>query len=183
MTRALRLWPLLTGTQRYEKVVSTRGRGQGQYIDAPILAYLIETPQGRILYDVGCDYRKIASPELRLQFFEPKRPRFEPPQMSEEQRIPRYLERLGLTAKDIDVVFLGHLHYDHAGGLCDLSGCEVHVHRDELAAAKGNLDGGIFQDELAGADRWHLQSQEYSVARGVQALGTSGHTAGHMSLF
>ncbi len=56
MTRAMRLWPLLTGTQRYEKVVSTRGRGHGHFIDAPILAYLIETPNGRILYDVGCDY-------------------------------------------------------------------------------------------------------------------------------
>ena len=47
MTRALRLWPLLTGTQRYEKIVSTRNRGHGQFIDAPILAYLIETPNGR----------------------------------------------------------------------------------------------------------------------------------------
>jgi N-acyl homoserine lactone hydrolase len=76
MSRALRLWPLLTGTQRYEKVVSTRDRGHGHYIDAPILAYLIETPHGRILYDVGCDYRKIATPELRERFFEPMRPQF-----------------------------------------------------------------------------------------------------------
>ena len=37
MSRALRLWPLLTGTHRYEKIVSTRNRGHGQYIDAPIL--------------------------------------------------------------------------------------------------------------------------------------------------
>ncbi len=99
MTRALRLWPLLTGAQRYEKIVSTRGRGQGHFIDAPILAYLIETPQGRILYDVGCDYTKIASPALNARFFEPMRPMFEPPQMSDEQRIPRYLERLGLAAR------------------------------------------------------------------------------------
>src|SRR5579863_4251166 len=108
MSRALKLWPLLTGTQRYEKIVSTRNRGHGVYIDAPILAYLIETPNGRILYDVGCDYRKIAAPELRHSFFEPMRPLFEPPRMSEEQRIPRYLERLGLDVNDIDVVFLGH---------------------------------------------------------------------------
>lgn len=38
MSHALRPWPFLTGTQRYEKAVSTRGRGQGQFIDAPILA-------------------------------------------------------------------------------------------------------------------------------------------------
>jgi N-acyl homoserine lactone hydrolase len=69
MTRALRLWPLLTGTHRYEKVVSTRNRGHGEFIDAPILAYLIETSNGRILYDVGCDYRKIATPELRAAIY------------------------------------------------------------------------------------------------------------------
>jgi N-acyl homoserine lactone hydrolase len=146
MSRALRLWPLLTGTQRYEKIVSTRDRGHGVFIEAPILAYLIETPLGRILYDVGCDYSKIASPDLQQRFFEPMRPVFEPPRMSAEQRIPQYLRRLGLSVQDIDVVFLGHLHFDHAGGLGDVPGCEVHVHRDELAAARSGLDGGVFQD-------------------------------------
>ena len=183
MSRALRLWPLLTGTQRYEKVVSTRNRGQGEFIDAPILAYLIETPNGRILYDVGCDYRKIATPELRSKFFDPMRPMFEPPKMSEDLRIPHYLRRLGLTAKDIDIVLLGHLHFDHAGGLCDVPGCEVHVHTDEINAAMTKLDKGVFDDELAGAAQWKMQSGEYEVAAGVQAINTPGHTAGHMSLF
>ncbi|AZP13568.1 N-acyl homoserine lactonase family protein [Undibacterium parvum] len=183
MTRALRVWPLLTGTHRYEKLVSTRNRGHGQYIDAPILAYLIETPNGRILYDVGCDYQKIASPELRSKFFDPMRPLFEPPKMSEEQRIPNYLAKLGLTAKDIDIAFLGHLHFDHSGGLCDLPGCEVHVHANEITAAKTKLDDGVFDDEVAASDQWHLQNGEYQVASGVQALFTPGHTAGHMSLF
>ena len=183
MPRAVRLWPLLTATQRYEKVVSTRNRGHGEYVDAPILAYLIETPQGRILYDVGCDYRKIASPQLRSRFFDPKRPVMEPPEMSEEQRIPRYLARLGLTAKDIDVVFLGHLHWDHAGGLCDLPGCEVHVHRDELASAKTAPDVAVFADEVADTDQWRTQTGEYCVSSGVRAIMSPGHTAGHMSLF
>jgi N-acyl homoserine lactone hydrolase len=182
MPRALRMWTLLTGTQRYEKVVSTRNRGRGEFIDAPILAHLIETPNGRILYDVGCDYRKIATPALRSKFFDPMRPQFEPPQMSEEQRIPRYLARLGLGPEDIDVVVLGHLHFDHAGGLCDLPECEVHVHRDELAAAGTKLDGGVFEDELINAARWKIQSGEYQVAPGVHAIDTPGHTAGHMSL-
>ena len=183
MARALRIWPLLTATQRYEKIVSTRNRGHGQYIDAPILAYIVETPNGRILYDVGCDYRKIATPALRARFFDPKRPVFEPPEMSEEQRIPAYLERLGLGIKDIDVVFLGHLHWDHAGGLYDLPGCEVHVHRDELIAAKTKPDGGIFPDEVADSAAWRLQTAEYTVATGVRAIESPGHTAGHMSLF
>jgi N-acyl homoserine lactone hydrolase len=182
MTRAIRLWPLLTGTQRYEKIVSTRNRGQGQFIDAPILAYLIETSNGRILYDVGCDYRKVSNPELRARFFDPMRPMLEGPVMTEDQRIPSYLARLGLAPKDVDVVFLGHLHFDHAGGLADLPGCDVHIHRDELAAAATGLYDGVFPDELATKDAWRLQSSDYQVAPGVLALCTPGHTAGHMSL-
>jgi N-acyl homoserine lactone hydrolase len=182
MTRALRLWPLLTGTQRYEKIVSTRNRGRGQFIDAPILAYLIETPNGRILYDVGCDYQKIASPARCAQLFDPMRPMFEPPVMSDEQRVTSYLQRLGLTPTDIDIVFLGHLHFDHAGGLNELPGCEVHVHRDELAAAQSGLDHGVFADELQGCAQWRQQTGEYRVSEGVHALATPGHTAGHMSL-
>ena len=182
MGRAVRLWPLLTGTMRYEKVVSTRHRGHGQYIDAPILAYLIETADGRILYDVGCDYRKVATPELRAQYFDPMRPRLEPPRMTEGQRIPSYLARLGLGPHDIDVVFLGHLHFDHAGGLGELPGRDVHVHRAELAAFATGLYHGVFADELAGQEAWHLQSGDYEVAPGVRAVCTPGHTAGHMSL-
>jgi N-acyl homoserine lactone hydrolase len=182
MSRALRLWPLLTGTHRYEKTVSTRNRGQGEFIDAPILAYLVETPNGRVLYDVGCDYRKISTPELRTKFFDPMRPLFEPPQMTESQRIPRYLAALGLSHEDVDVVFLGHLHFDHAGGLCDLPGCDVHVHRDEIAAAMTRLDDGVFEDEVADAAHWKVVDTEYEICPGVHALSTPGHTAGHMSL-
>ncbi len=183
MSRAIKLWPLLTGTHRYEKTVSTRNRGHGEFIEAPILAYLVETPNGRILYDVGCDYRKLADPLLRAKFFDPMRPLFDPPTMHDEQRIPRFLARLGLDAADIDVVFIGHLHFDHVGGICDLPGCDVHLQADELAAARTGLDDGVFPDELAEADRWRLQTGEYSVATGVQAIASPGHTAGHMSLF
>jgi N-acyl homoserine lactone hydrolase len=182
MRRATRLWPLLTGTIRYEKVVSTRHRGHGEYIDAPILAYLIETTNGRILYDVGCDYRKVATPELRARYFDPMRPQLEPPCMTEEQRISSYLGRLGLGPHDIDVVVLGHLHFDHAGGLGELPGRDVHVHQAELAAFATGLYHGVFADELTGKDAWRLQSGDYDVVPGVRALCTPGHTAGHMSL-
>ncbi len=132
---------------------------------------------------MGCDYRKLASPALSAQYFEPMRPTFEPPVMTEEQRIPFYLARLGLGAADVDIVFLGHLHFDHAGGLCDLPGCEVHVHRAEVAAAASRLDGGVFADEISRAAEWKMQSGDYQVCEGVRALETPGHTAGHMSLF
>lgn len=183
MSRSLKIWPLLTGTIRYEKSISTRNRGHGEFIDAPILAYLIEAPNGRILYDAGCDYRKLANPALLSRYFDPMRPCVEPPHMQEGQRIPRYLSKLGLRPSDIDVVFIGHLHFDHVGGLCDLRGCEVHVQTGELAAANTGLDGSVFGDELRDANQWRVKTGEYVVTSGVRAIATPGHTAGHMSLF
>src|SRR5690348_2382282 len=178
-----KIWPLLTGTIRYEKCLSTRNRGHGSFIDAPILAYLIETTNGRILYDAGCDYRKVADPSSRGRYFDSMLPTVEAPLMPDSWRIPGYLAKLGLMPSDIDIVFIGHLHFDHVGGLIDLPGCEVHIQQEELAAARTGLDGSVFADELVNSDGWFAQSGEYSVAPGIRAITSPGHTAGHMSLF
>jgi N-acyl homoserine lactone hydrolase len=183
MPHAIKVWPLLTGTIRYEKTISTRNRGHGEFIEAPILAYLIETSNGRILYDVGCDYRKVSDPILRASHFDPMLPLVEAPNMWEGQRIPRYLKRLGLGPQDVDVVFIGHLHFDHVGGLHDLPGCAVHIQADELAAARTGADGSVFADELTSSNQWEIKTGEYLLAPGVCAISSPGHTAGHMSLF
>jgi N-acyl homoserine lactone hydrolase len=183
MSDARAIIPLLTATHRYDKSLSTRGRGHGQVIEAPILAYLIETKNGRILYDVGCDYAKIADPALCARCYDPSVFVWGVPEMREEQRLPHHLARLGLTPADIDLIFLGHLHFDHIGGLGDVSGPEVHVQRAELEAAASGADGAVFLDELAGAAEWRLHDGEYSVSPGIQALSSPGHTAGHMSLY
>jgi N-acyl homoserine lactone hydrolase len=152
MTRALRLWPLLTATHRYDKSISTFNRGRGEHIEAPILAYLIETPNGRILYDVGCDHAKIHTPALRQRYYDPATFDMGAPDMRDEQRLPHHLARLGLTPKDVDVIFIGHLHFDHAGGLKELRRCgcgaEIHLQRDEWNAACSGQDGAVFDDDL-----------------------------------
>jgi N-acyl homoserine lactone hydrolase len=180
---ALRITPLLTAVHRYDKSLSTRGRGQGTVIEAPILAYLIETRHGRILYDVGCDYHKIADPVLRAKNYDPSVFVWGVPDMREDQRLSRHLARLGLAAADIDLIFLGHLHFDHAGGLGEVRGPEVHVQRAELAAALSGEDGAVFGDELEAASEWQVREGEYELVPGVSALSSPGHTAGHMSLY
>ncbi len=129
MSEVRSLRPLLTATHRYDKSISTWKRGEGVLIDAPILAYLIETRNGRILYDVGCDYSKIHLEPLRERYYDPATNNFGAPRMTEEQRIPHYLKRLGLSPHDVDLIFIGHLHFDHAGGLKELrqEGCGAEV--------------------------------------------------------
>lgn len=182
MTQVKKFWPLLTGTHRYDKTLSTRGRGAGTIIEAPILAYLIETSNGRILYDVGCDYNKINNPVLRKHYYENEEFPFGPPQMTEEQRLQNRLAALGLQPKDIDVVFVGHLHFDHGGGLKDMCHAEIHVHECEMEAANEPADGAYFADDFHGDYHWRLQSTEYDLISGVRALESPGHTAGHMSM-
>lgn len=187
MSGAKKVWPLLTAMHRYDKSLSTHGRGQGQMIDAPILAYLIETSNGRILYDVGCDYSKIHDRQQCAKHYDPETFHFGAPEMKEDQRIPSHLARLGLTPADVDVVFIGHLHFDHAGGLRELKDCgcsaEVHVQRDELDAATSGEDPAYFTDDFIGQGPFRIMQGEYEIVQGVHAVSSPGHTAGHMSLW
>jgi N-acyl homoserine lactone hydrolase len=180
MTEVTKVYPLLTGKSRYEKTLSTRDRGTGQILEAPILVYLIETKNSRILYDVGCDYKKISDPNLRHHYYENFL--FGPPEMEPEQQISNYLNKLGLTKLDIDIVFCGHLHFDHAGGLCEFFHAEVYVHRAEMEAAKAQADEAYFLDDFSGDYRWHEINADYNLVDGVRAIETPGHTAGHMSM-
>lgn len=190
MTQVRKLWPLLTATHRYDKSISTFNRGRGQQIEAPILAYLIETANGRILYDVGCDHAKINDPLARARYYDPAVFEFGAPEMSDEQRIPHHLARLGLKPADVDVIFIGHLHFDHAGGLKDLRRCgcgaEIHVQHDEMTVARSGADAAVFADDLqddAGTPlQFRLQHGEYTLLPGVHAVSTPGHTIGHMSM-
>jgi N-acyl homoserine lactone hydrolase len=182
MTSVTKFWPILTATHRYDKSISTFNRGAGQMIDAPILAYLIETTNGRILYDVGCDYNKINNPAQREKYYKPALG-FAAPEMAEAQRLPNQLVRMGLSISDIDVILISHLHFDHAGGLCDCSHAEVHIQTDELANASSVEDIAYFNDEINAQANWQVKTGEYDLAPGVRAIASPGHTAGHMSLW
>jgi len=182
MSDVRRLIPILTGRHRYDASLSLHGRAAGTMLEAPILAYLIETVHGRVLYDVGCDLRKIADPALRARYYGPGGFPFGPPEMTEDDRLPVLLARLGLAPRDIDAIVLGHLHFDHAGGLADFAGAEVHCHADEWTAASLNGDGAYFADDLAGDHRWRCDREERTLCAGLRMIDSPGHTAGHRSL-
>jgi N-acyl homoserine lactone hydrolase len=182
VTDVRRLIPLFTGLHRYDKSLSVRGQPPGEIITAPILAYLVETAHGRVLYDVGCDYRKIADPALRQRHYLGASFPFGPPEMEADERLPPLLASLGVRPDEVDAVVLGHLHFDHAGGLADFAGAEIHCHPEELAAARRNADGAYFAEDLIGPDRWRLEAGERALCSGLTLVDSPGHTAGHRSL-
>lgn len=176
MTSVTKFWPILTATHRYDKSISTFNRGAGQTIEAPILAYLIETNNGRILYDVGCDYNKTNNPAQCSKYYNAELG-FAAPVMDKSQRLPNQLAKMGLKPADIDVIFISHLHFDHAGGLCDCGNVEVHIQADELANASAVKDVAYFDNEIISQSNWQVKQGEYDLASGVRAIASPGHTA------
>ena len=178
---ANRILPLLTGLSRYDKTLSTRGRGAGTQITAPILAWLVEGPNGRVLYDVGCDYSKIADPQACERWYGDFP--FGAPEMQSGQRARAWLDRLGLGLTDLDMVVCSHLPFDHSGGLVDFPGCEVCTHERELEAARSLADEAYFEGEADVPVNWRCVSGDRELMPGVRLLETPGHTAGHYSLW
>jgi len=160
----------------------------------PILAWVIEHPEGLIVVDTGetsrasqRGYFPAWHPYFRLGVREWVEP--------EEEIGPR-MRRLGLSPADARWVVLTHLHTDHAGGLGHFPGSEILVSRRELELASG----------LAGSLRGYLPQRwpawfaptpvdfsgrpfgpfEYTVplteAGDVMLVATPGHTPGHMSV-
>jgi N-acyl homoserine lactone hydrolase len=201
----LKIHPIQTGTVAIKKNQQI-GRGLGALrllnvflgsewtAPLPIIAWLIDHPEGPIVVDTG-ETARTGEPD----YF----PRWHPyyrlavrMSVAAEDEIGPQLTRLGLSAADIRVVVLTHLHTDHAGGLHHFPKSEIYVHASELAAARGfsgKINGYLphrwpkwfvpkpiaFEAELVGTFD-HVQY--LTQAKDVMIVPTPGHTASHVSV-
>jgi N-acyl homoserine lactone hydrolase len=101
----------------------------------PIYAFAIEHPEGVIVVDTGETARA-----LEPGYF----PRWHPyyrfgikEWVTPEEEIGPQLNRLGISASDVRLVVLTHLHTDHAGGLQHFPHNEILASRADLETAAG----------------------------------------------
>jgi glyoxylase-like metal-dependent hydrolase (beta-lactamase superfamily II) len=160
----------------------------------PILAWLIEHPEGLIVVDTGETSRVAESgyytrwnPYYRLAVREWVAP---------EDEIGPQIRRLGLSPDDVRWVVLTHLHTDHAGGLAHFPDSEIISSRAEFDFARGlpgKARGYLPQRwpvwfsptliEPAGAPFGPFaDSMPLTAAGDVHILPTPGHTPGHLSV-
>lgn len=159
-----------------------------EWIDIPIQAYLVETDEGYVLFDTGCD------PEWEKNW-----PAFIPEQspyyVTEDQHLLSRLAQLNVRPEEIRYVVMSHLHVDHAGNLHHFKHAEVYVNENEfLQTLKGyvtnkDLDVHVPSDIskfiAAGLD-WKLLKddvKEYELVPGITLLNLgSGHSFGMVAM-
>lgn len=101
---------------------------------------------------------------------------------------PMLLEALksgGLTTKDIDAVFLSHLHFDHCANITLFPHATFFLSRREWEYANTRDDVFVQEGVLAYLkvfDKTLLGDEETAIARDVTTLHTPGHTPGGTSL-
>ncbi|HEV2811943.1 MAG TPA: N-acyl homoserine lactonase family protein [Solirubrobacteraceae bacterium] len=148
----------------------------------PILAWLIEHPDGLIVVDTGESaaagkpgWAPRWHPYFRLAV------RFD---VEPEQEIGPQLRAKGFDPEDVKTVVLTHLHCDHADGIPHFPRSEIVVARGEWEAAQGfkGQAGGYLPKHFPQWLRPTLVDGEHTVAEGVRVMPTPGHTPHHQSV-
>jgi N-acyl homoserine lactone hydrolase len=155
----------------------------GTKVEIPYFFYLIQHPEGNVLFDTGGHPALIDNPRARLgaaaDAFELM--------MRPGDDVVSKLAALGLKSRDVNHVILSHLHYDHAGGIEFFPHATFYAQRAELIFAHWPA---IYQRAIyVRADFDHpVQWKELTGAYDLFGDGrlvifpTPGHTPGHQSL-
>lgn len=160
----------------------------------PILAWLIEHPEGLIVVDTG-ETSHVADPGY-FPWWQPYFKLGVREWVAAEHEIGPRIKALGLFPEDVRWVIMTHLHTDHAGGLAHFPDSEILVHRPEFEHASGligqargflphrwpdwfaprlfDLDGEPFGPFPHG--------MRVTEAGDVRIVATRGHTRGHVSV-
>ncbi len=171
------------------------------WVDLPINVFVLEHPEGLILFDTGLDPAVLTNPQyvgsgigrffMRRLF----RARLRP-----EETLTKKLSGLGFNAADVCKVVVSHLHFDHVGGIGEVPQADLLVSRNEWSQlSEPNPERNfIFREHVQRPDaRWHFVDFEqtddpllvtfggcYDVMSdgSLILLPTPGHTPGSISM-
>ncbi|MDR7314653.1 N-acyl homoserine lactonase family protein [Brevibacillus nitrificans] len=162
-----------------------------EFIEFPVYAVLIDHPDGKILFDTGCNPEGMGEkgrwPQGVQQLF--------PLAMSEECYLINRLAQLKVRPEDIKYVVASHLHLDHAGCLEMFTNATIIVHEHELANTMKtyaiNKDMGAYV--WADIDAWvrnglnwktiRPKDEEVQLVDGIKILNFgAGHAWGMLGL-
>lgn len=190
----MKLYALNTGYLETDKntvvacaTLGTRSKPhvQNEWIKLPVMAYLIETDNGYILYDTG------SNPEAMNGYWPKTMQEIYPLYQKDEERLENQLKLCGVKPEDIKTVVLSHMHLDHAGNINLFPHADVYVPGEDykygLAKVHMNPDrethGGYIKGDLeAPVKQYHLVDEDFELAKGVEVVCLAGHTPNLLGL-
>ena len=158
--------------------------GEPGAITYPVPVYLIEHPSGLTVVDAGL-HPELATTTTRLRKLESMFQVHLPSDAS--GTVGPVLRAAGFDPAEVRHVILTHLHFDHTGGLVELSNARVVVQSREWAEVRNErlVSSGSYNpdDVELGHDRLEVDGDHDVFGDGtVTCLLTDGHTAGHQSV-
>lgn len=159
-----------------EKSLFTYMTEPGVKFPCPVISYVIEGPEVKILVDTGpCDTEW--ANKYHHGFERPK-----------EMEIPNALASIGYKPEDIDFIIMTHLHWDHCYNMEFFPNQKIYVQKKEMEYALNPLPShaipyecpsvGLSQPWLAAKDQMICVDGDTSIIPGIDVVTLPGHSPG-----
>lgn len=150
----------------------------------PAIAYIIEHPDGRILWETGVSANGVA------EWLPAWQELVDLSNCGPEQCLESRLHEFGLGPEDFRYVVMGHLHTDHAGGLRIFADANVDIvlHADEYAHVtsmeeeSANFFAKVDFACLDGMNTVQINDDGTELMSGITLHHLPGHTPGQMGM-
>ena len=151
------------------------------WYQCPSIAYVIEHPEGRILFETG------VSPNWKQEWPEAMKDGGWS-DLKTEDLLEAKLKSIGKGPEDFDFVVMGHMHADHAGGLrlFEDANAEIILHEDEYRGILSLVEDDYFMSradyEFLPRKKPTLVYGEQQLLKGIRLTSLPGHTWGQMGM-
>lgn len=181
--RPSRLVPLVLGFEPIAESVSLRGGSRFRHLLEPVTAAAVVYDEGWILLDGGFDPARLRDPRERARRFtyESYLPVLPPGDPLVDQ-----IAEAGLEWDQLAAAAISHAHFDHTGAARLLRADQPLILQrrewEHVRAVPSERQAFLFRDDFAHPQlTLALLDGDTSIAPGLEAIDTSGHTPGHQS--
>lgn len=175
-----KMFLLMFGWEYAPRYIEIEG-GDDDIMRVPVTGILAHSPAGWFLLETGLNPDFARDRSLFANIY----PFGDPELRGPGDPLVELLDLCGVTLDELIGVAVSHLHIDHGGGLPHmLDGPTVHIQRRELEfglQTAGEAEAYWRPDFESARLNWNLLDGDATLAPGIDAISTPGHTPGHMS--
>lgn len=164
------LYPLHLGTITRRKSLMAFNLDPEKFIDLPVIAWYLTDGQKKILVDTGGPV--------------PDGVHYMPYTQTEEQRLDRQLQKVGVTPEEIESVILTHLHWDHSSNNHLFPQAKFYVQKAELQYAVAPIPPQInsYDLPLIFQTKYEILDGDTQFTDGIELILTPGHSPGSQTV-